>query len=221
VVDEHDVVEGYLIVAMCVDDVRFFGTTREREKYLREAQGKIKFTIEKTPIAEFVSIETYQDFETHTCELKMPTHWRKAAQGCSSLFKDGIMKVRKVPMTACDEKLLKEAPTDEEIREARCLPHAPLLGVMTHPASNCRFEIKLATSKLGSRRWFCVFLNVQCAPVRSGCCTPKGSTRGATTLSVLICAGASLEVPRTHHREKPAPPRFRGGGAKICRIHPI
>ena len=65
VVDENDVVEGYLIAAIYVGDVRFFGTTREREKYFGEAQGKIKLTIEKPPIAEFVSIETYQDFETH------------------------------------------------------------------------------------------------------------------------------------------------------------
>ena len=45
VVDKDDAVEGCLIVATCLDDVRFFGTTREREKCLREAEGKIKLTI--------------------------------------------------------------------------------------------------------------------------------------------------------------------------------
>ena len=94
VVDGNDEVVGYLIVAIYVDDVRFFGTEPEKEKYLREAKGKIKMTIEKPPIAEFVSIETYQDFETMTCELKMPTYWKKAASGYASLFKDGKMKVR-------------------------------------------------------------------------------------------------------------------------------
>ena len=119
---------------------------------MREARGKIKLTIEKPPISEFVSIETYQDLKTQTCELKMPTYWRKAANGYASLFKDRKMKVRTVPLTAYDEKLLKEVPTEEEIKEARYLPYAPLLGVMTYPATTCKFKIKLAISKLGSIR---------------------------------------------------------------------
>ena len=206
VVDEDNVVEGYLIVAIYVDDVRFFGTTREREKYLREARGKIKLTIEKPPISEFVSIETYQDLKTQTCELKMPTYWRKAANGYASLFKDGKMKVRTVPLTAYDEKLLKEVPTEEEIKEARYLPYAPLLGVMTYPASNCKFEIKLAISKLGSRRngWskkhFEVVLRVfeyAVATCEIGLMYSKGiDPRGENVLYAY--ADASLEIPRPY-----------------------
>jgi hypothetical protein len=204
VVDRNDEVVGYLIVAIYVDDVRFFGTEPEKEKHLREAKGKIKMTIENPPIAEFVSIETYQDFETRTCELKMPTCWKKAASGCASLFKDGKMKVRTVPLTAHDEKLLKEVPTEEEIKEARYLPRAPLLGVMTYPASNCKFEIKLAISKLGSRRngWskkhFEVVLRVfehAVATCEIGLIYSKGlDPRGENTL--CACADAPLETPR-------------------------
>ena len=45
------------VVATRVDDVRFFGTEPEKEKYLREAKGKKKMTIEKPPIAEFVLLK--------------------------------------------------------------------------------------------------------------------------------------------------------------------
>ena len=206
VVNKEDEVEGYLIVAIYVDDVRLFGTEPEKEKYLREAQSKIKMTIEKPPIAEFVSIESHQDFETCTCELKMPTYWKKAASGYSSLFKEGKMKVRTVPMTAYDEKLLKDVPTAEEILEARYLPYAPLLGVMTYPASNCKFEIKLAISKLGSRRngWskkqFEVVLRVfeyAVATCEIGLMFSKGlDPRGENVLYAY--ADASLEVPRPY-----------------------
>jgi hypothetical protein len=116
------------------------------------------------------------------------------------------MKVRTVPSTAHDKKLLKEVPTEEEIKEARHLPCAPLLGVMTYPASNCKFEIKLATSKLGSRRngWskkhFEVVLRVferAVATCEVGLMYSKRlDPRGENIL--CACAGASLETPRPH-----------------------
>jgi hypothetical protein len=205
VVDDEDVVVGYLIVAIFVDDVRFFGTKPEREKYMREVNGKMTVTIEKPPVTEFVSIEIHQDLETRTCEMKMPAYWKKAAGGYGHLFKNGI-KERLVPLTIYDEKLLKEEPTEEEIKEAKYLPYAPLLGVMTYPASNCKFEIKLAISKLGSRRngWskrhFEVVLRVFEYAVTTceiGVIYSKGlDPHGDNTL--WASADASLEVPRPY-----------------------
>jgi hypothetical protein len=136
----------------------------------------------------------------------MPTCSKKAASGCASLFKDGKMKVRTAPMTAHDEKLLKEVPTEEEIKEARCSPCVPLLGVMTHPASNCKFEIKLNISKLGrtrngwSKKHFEVVLRVferAVATCDVGLMCSKGlDPRGESMLHAR--ADASLETPRPH-----------------------
>ena len=205
VVNENGDVVGYLIVAIFVDDVRFFGTKPEKDKYMEEVMGKMKVTIEKPPVTEFVSIEIHQDMETRTCELKMPVYWRKAAAGYGHLFKFG-MRTRLVPLSVYDEKLLKEVPTEEEIKEAKYLPYAPLLGVMTYPASNCKFEIKLAISKLGSRRngWskkhFEVVLRVfeyALTTCEIGVIYSKGlDPHGDNTL--WASADASLEVPRPY-----------------------
>jgi hypothetical protein len=205
VVDADDVVTGYLIAACYVDDVRMFGTVPEREKYMTQVRGRIKVTIEKPPVADFVSIESHQDFETNTCELKMPAYWRKAAIGYGHLFPNGLKK-RVVPFSAYDEKLLKEEPTPEEIKEARYLPYAPLLGVMTYPASNCKFEIKLAISKLGSRRngWSRKHFEVVLRVFEYAYCTCEIGLMYSKGLdphgdNVLWgSADASLEVPRPY-----------------------
>jgi hypothetical protein len=81
----------------------------------------------------------------------MPKYWSKAAEGYASLFPDG-MKPRLVPLTPYDEKIMLEAPTEEEVKAARDLPWAQLTGVMSYPASNCKFEMRYAVSLLGSRR---------------------------------------------------------------------
>ena len=165
----------------------------------------MKVNIEKPPVTEFVSIEIHQDMSTRTCEMKMPAYWKKAAVGYQHLFKNGL-KERLVPLSIYDEKLLKEVPTEEEIKEAKYLPYAPLLGVMTYPASNCKFEIKLAISKLGSRRngWskrhFEVVLRVFEYAVTTcdiGVIYLKGlDPHGDNTL--WASADSSLEVPRPY-----------------------
>jgi len=116
VVDQDDEVKGYLIAASFVDDLRYFGTEPERLKYIKDVGSKVKVTIEKPPVAEFVAIETYQDFKHNTGELKMPRYWQKAAAGLKQFF-PGDLKIRKVPITALDEKVLAESPTDAEIKD--------------------------------------------------------------------------------------------------------
>jgi hypothetical protein len=151
VVDEEERVTGYLIAAAFVDDLRFFGTEPERKKYMADVSGRLKVTFEEPPVAEFVAIETHQDMVHMTSELKMPKYWLKAASGYSFLFSNG-MKERIVPLTPYEEKIMETAPTDDEVLAAKHLPYRELLGVMSFPASCCKFEMKYAVSVLGSRR---------------------------------------------------------------------
>jgi hypothetical protein len=205
VTDKDDNVVGYLIAAAFTDDLRFFGTDKERMKYMEDVKSKLKVKFEKPPIAEFVAIETHQDFEHNTCELRMPKYWKKAAAGFAHLYTNG-MKERLVPITKYDENILKESPTDDEIKEARGLPYREMLGVMSFPASCCKFELKYAISVLGSRRggWsvkhFGVVLKVFEYGVHTceiGLMYSKGlDPRGENTLYAY--ADASLGVPRSY-----------------------
>ena len=79
VVDKNDRVVGYLIAAAFVDDLRFFGTIPERDKYMKDVRSRLKVTFEEPPVTEFVSIETYQCLETNTCELKMPPLFQESS----------------------------------------------------------------------------------------------------------------------------------------------
>jgi hypothetical protein len=151
ITNSEDRVTGYLIAAAFVDDLRFFGTEPERKQYMKDVSSKLKVTFEEPPVLEFVAIETHQDMEHMTSELKMPKYWKKAASGYSFLFPAG-MKERRVPLTSYDEKVLEMAPTESEVAAGKHLPFRELLGVMSFPASCCKFEMKYAISKLGSRR---------------------------------------------------------------------
>lgn len=150
-VDKNDEVVGYVVAMAWTDDVRFFGTDAEVEKYKKDVQSRMKVTFEKAPVAEFVSIETHQCLLTNTTELKMPRYWEKAAIAFKDFAGDG-WAARTVPFTPYDEKILLEKPTEDEILEAKNLPFPQIVGTMSYPASNCKFELRLAVSLLGSRR---------------------------------------------------------------------
>ena len=205
VVDNDDVVVGYLLAAAFVDDLRFFGTQPELERYIKEVGDQVKVTFEEPPVAEFVAIETHQDFETNTSELKMPKYWRKAAAGFASLYSNG-MQERRVPMTKYDEAFLLIEATVQEIEESKHLPYRELLGVMSFPASCCKFEIKYAISVCGSRRggWSARHFGVLLKVFEYGVWTceigviySKGlDPHGENVLYAY--ADASLKVPRPH-----------------------
>jgi hypothetical protein len=72
-VDANDIVTGFLVVIAFVDDVRYFGTDPEVNEYKAAVLSRLKVKFEKAPVEEFVSIETYQDLQQGTFELKMPT----------------------------------------------------------------------------------------------------------------------------------------------------
>ena len=77
-VDDNDVVIGYLIVICFVDDVRYFGTDLEVKEYKEAVLSRLKVKFEKPPVEDFVSIETYQNLEEGTFELKMPRYFEKS-----------------------------------------------------------------------------------------------------------------------------------------------
>ena len=150
-VDAEDQVIGYVVAMAWTDDVRMFGTMAEVEQYKRDVRSRLKVKFEDPPVSEFVSIETHQCLKTNTTELKMPRYWAKAAVAFKDYQGTG-WQPRKIPLTEYDEKILLEKPTETEILEARNLPFPQIVGTMSYPASNCKFELRLAVSLLGSRR---------------------------------------------------------------------
>ena len=204
VVDSDDRVKGYLIAAAFVDDLRFFGTESEVQRYMEKVKSTLKVTFSEPPVLEFISIQTYQCMETNTCELKMPTYFDKAAAAFSSLYPKG-MKQRLVPLTVLDEKAIESEPTKLEIDEAKHLPFRELLGVLSYPASQVKFEMKYAVSILGSRRsgWSKSHFNVVLRVLEYGVTTKdigviysKGlDPHGDNTLYAYT--DASLRIPRS------------------------
>ena len=150
-VDTEDKVVGYLVVMFFVDDVRFFGTDPELAKYKEDVVSRMNVTFEDPPVSEFVSIETYQDMEYGICELKMPTYFRKASMVFREYAKKGY-GVRTVPLTVYDENILLEESSPEQISAAIHLPYLQIVGVLSYPASQCKFEMRYAISLLGSKR---------------------------------------------------------------------
>jgi hypothetical protein len=150
-VDEKNNVTGFLVVIAFVDDVRYFGTEPEIDAYKRAVTSRLKVTFENPPVAEFISIETYQDNELGITELKMPRYFEKAKH----FFKDFVMgkfKERRVPISIADEALILQEPTVQEVADAKNLPFLRALGILSYPAANCKFEMRYAISVIGSRR---------------------------------------------------------------------
>jgi hypothetical protein len=61
------------------------------------------------------------------------------------------VRVRRVPLSAADERLLIE-PTEEEIRAAEHLPFSNLLGVAQYPSAFSKPEMRYAMSVLSRHR---------------------------------------------------------------------
>lgn len=92
-------------------------------------------------VQEFISIEIYQNLEEGTCVLKMPKYFEKAGNFFQS-FRKGKFKERAIPLTVLDEKCLFQPATPEEIEEAISLPFLQAVGILSYPASNCKFEMR-------------------------------------------------------------------------------
>jgi hypothetical protein len=90
-----------------------------------------------------LSIQTYQNLEEGTFELKMPNYFDKAREFFQE-FRPSGFKSRVIPITVLEEKCCFEAATPEEVAEA--------ILILSYPASNCKFEMRYAVFILGSKR---------------------------------------------------------------------
>ncbi len=75
----------------------------------------------------------------------MPNYWNKAKVFFQQ-FQDGEFKNREVPLSVL---AILANPTPEEIAEAKNLPYLQAVGILSYPASQCKFEIKYAVSLVG------------------------------------------------------------------------
>jgi hypothetical protein len=147
--DDDPILEEYLLAITWVDDVRYFGTEKLVKEYESTIAKHCKCTFEGES-KEFVSIEIYHQVEKRILELKQADYWVKAVERFREyLGKDGP-KLRLVPLSVTDEKLLVE-PTDAEIAAAQHLPYPSLLGVVQYPSCYTKLEMKYSMSVLS--RW--------------------------------------------------------------------
>ena len=133
-----------------MDDVRYFGTDPEVLEYKEAVLSRLKVKFEKPPVEDFVSIETYQSLDEGTFELKMPKYFEKAKQFFQG-FRPSGFKTRTIPLTTLDEKYCFEIPSPDEIQSAKHLPFLQAIGILSYPASNCKFEMRYAVFVLGQK----------------------------------------------------------------------
>ena len=55
-------------------------------------------------------------------------------------------------MSVLDEAAIVAESTPEEIEAAKHLPYLQAVGLLSYPASQCKFEIRYAVSLVGSKR---------------------------------------------------------------------
>jgi hypothetical protein len=77
--------------------------TLKVNEYKEAVLSRLKVKFEKPPVEDFVSIETYQDLEEGTFELKMPKYFEKARKFFQEFRKSGF-KTRLIPISILDEK---------------------------------------------------------------------------------------------------------------------
>ena len=148
--DTNNVVTGFLLVISWVDDCRYFGTAELVEEYEKVISENCKCTMEGIS-KEFVSIQLDHDIGAKTFTLTQEDYWVKAIERFKEFFSEKGPKIRLVPLSPADEKLLVE-PTAEEIKAAEHLPYPNVLGVVQYPSNYTKVEMKYAMSILSRHR---------------------------------------------------------------------
>jgi hypothetical protein len=148
--ESENTVTGFLLVITWVDDCRYFGTTELVEEYEKTITSNCKCTMEGVS-KEFVSIQLDQDINAHTFVLTQEDYWEKAVIRFKEFFGEKGPKIRLIPLSPADEKLLVE-PTAEEIKAAEHLPYPNLLGMVQYPSNYTKLEMKYAMSILSRHR---------------------------------------------------------------------
>jgi hypothetical protein len=143
-------VNGFLIVISWVDDCRYFGTQDVVAMYEEIISVNCKCTMEGIS-KEFVSIQLIHDIAEQTFELTQEDYWVKAVERFKEYLGEKGPKIRLVPLSPADEKLLVE-PTAAEIKEAEKLTFPNILGVVQYPSNYTKLEMKYAMSVLSRHR---------------------------------------------------------------------
>jgi len=201
--DEKGIVTSYLIVITWVDDCRFFGTPDLVEEYEKMISKNCKCTLEGIS-KEFVSIQIGHKVNEGVLELTQEDYWIKAVERFKEFLPPDGPKVRKVPLSPADEKLLVE-PNEMEMKAAEHLPFASLLGVCQFPSSFTKLEMRYAMSVLSRHRtkWGLDHFKVLIKALEYGFATRHLGLRYNGNLSeaevnVLVgFADSALTVPRS------------------------
>jgi hypothetical protein len=173
------------------------------KEYEEAVQANCKCTMEGDS-SEFVSIEIKQDMENITLELTQTKYWEKAVERFEEFLPKDNVRVRRVPLSAADERLLIE-PTEDEIKEAEHLPFPNLLGVVQYPSAFSKPEMRYAMSVLSRHRtkWGKKHFEILLKSLEYGYSTRnKGIIYSGSLeekdLNVLIAyADSSLSIPRS------------------------
>ncbi len=152
-----------------------------------------------------MSIEIDHDVKGKTLEMKQEDYWVKAVERFKEyLGKDGP-KIRLVPLSVADEKLLVE-PSDAEIAEAQSLPFPSLIGVVQYPSCYTKIEMKYSMSVLSRWRtkWGPNHFKILLKVLEYGYATRKkglkynGNAGGKVEVNVLEgFADSALTVPKS------------------------
>jgi hypothetical protein len=100
---------------------------------------------------EFVSILFRHDMEKGTLELTQEEYWVKAVARFKEFLPVSGPKIRQVPLSPADERLLVE-PTEEEIKAGEHLPFPNVLGVVQYPSNFTKLEMRYSMSVLSRHR---------------------------------------------------------------------
>ncbi len=108
--------DEFLIAITWVDDVRYFSAQKLVKEYERVISSNCRCALEGIS-KEFVSIQIDHKVDEKILEIRQEDYWAKTVEQFKDfLGKDGP-KLRLVPLSAADDKLLIE-PTDGEIAKA-------------------------------------------------------------------------------------------------------